>query len=63
MSELLGIARFKFHESKREEYLRMSDQAMDIAARTLTLCGSSSHWWMRNTSAVSGEGVLWAVLA
>jgi quinol monooxygenase YgiN len=30
MSELLGIARFKFHEGKREEYLRLSDQAMDI---------------------------------
>lgn len=30
MSELLGIARFKFHEGRREEYLRLSDQAMDI---------------------------------
>jgi quinol monooxygenase YgiN len=30
MSELLGIARFKFHEGKREEYLRLSDQAMEI---------------------------------
>jgi quinol monooxygenase YgiN len=30
MSELLGIARFKFHKGKREEYLRLSDQAMDI---------------------------------
>src|SRR5438445_413125 len=30
MSELLGIARFKFHEGKREEYLRLSDQAMDV---------------------------------
>ncbi len=30
MNELLGIARFKFHEGKREEYLRLSDQAMDI---------------------------------
>ena len=30
MSELLGIARFKFHEGKREEYLRLSDQAMDL---------------------------------
>jgi quinol monooxygenase YgiN len=30
MSELLGIARFKFHEGKRDEYLRLSDQAMDI---------------------------------
>jgi quinol monooxygenase YgiN len=30
MSEILGIARFKFHEGKREEYLRLSDQAMDI---------------------------------
>ena len=25
-----GIARFKFHESKRQEYLRLSDQARDI---------------------------------
>ena len=30
MSELLGIARFKFHEGKREEYLRLSEQARDI---------------------------------
>jgi quinol monooxygenase YgiN len=30
MSELLGIARFKFHEGKREEYLRLSDQAMEM---------------------------------
>jgi quinol monooxygenase YgiN len=30
MSELLGIARFKFHEGKREEYLRLSDQAMEL---------------------------------
>jgi quinol monooxygenase YgiN len=29
MAELLGIARFKFHEGKLEEYLRLSDQAMD----------------------------------
>lgn len=33
MSELLGIARFKFHEGKREEYLRLSDQAMDIVRK------------------------------
>ncbi len=30
MSELLGIARFKFREGKREEYLRLSDQARDL---------------------------------
>ena len=30
MSELLGIARFKFHKGKREEYLRLSDQAREI---------------------------------
>ena len=30
MGELLGIARFKFHEGKREEYLRLSDQATEI---------------------------------
>ena len=30
MSELIGIARFKFHEGKREEYLRLSDQAREI---------------------------------
>jgi len=30
MSELLGIARFKFHEGKREEYLRLSDQATEL---------------------------------
>jgi quinol monooxygenase YgiN len=30
VSELLGIARFKFHEGKREEYLRLSEQANAI---------------------------------
>ena len=30
MSELLGIARFKFHEGKRDEYLRLSDQATEL---------------------------------
>ena len=30
MSELLGIARFRFHEGKREEYLRLSDEATQI---------------------------------
>jgi quinol monooxygenase YgiN len=30
MSELIGIARFRFHEGKREEYLRLADQARDI---------------------------------
>ena len=30
MSELLGIARFKFHEGRREEYLRLSDEAREI---------------------------------
>jgi quinol monooxygenase YgiN len=30
MSELLGVARFRFHEGKREEYLRLSDEAGDI---------------------------------
>ena len=30
MSELLGIARFKFLEGKREEYLRLSEQAVEI---------------------------------
>ena len=33
MSELLGIARFKFHEGRREEYLRLSDQALDLVRR------------------------------
>jgi quinol monooxygenase YgiN len=28
--ELLGIARFKFHEGKLEEYKRLSAQAMEI---------------------------------
>jgi len=32
MGELLGIARFKFHEGKREEYLRLSEQANAIVA-------------------------------
>jgi quinol monooxygenase YgiN len=30
MSELLGIARFRFHEGKREEYLRLSDEATEL---------------------------------
>jgi quinol monooxygenase YgiN len=30
MSELVGIARFKFHEGKVEEYKRLSAQAMEI---------------------------------
>ena len=30
MSELLGIARFRFHEGRREEYLRLSDQASEL---------------------------------
>jgi quinol monooxygenase YgiN len=34
MSELLGIARFKFHEGKRQEYLRLSDQATEIVRAT-----------------------------
>jgi quinol monooxygenase YgiN len=34
MSELIGIARFRFHEGKREEYLRLSDQATEIVRAT-----------------------------
>jgi quinol monooxygenase YgiN len=30
MSELLGIARFRFHPGRVEEYKRLSAQAMDI---------------------------------
>jgi quinol monooxygenase YgiN len=30
VTELLGIARFKFKEGKREEYKRLSAQAMEI---------------------------------
>ena len=30
MSELIGIARFKFHQGRREEYLRLSDQALEL---------------------------------
>lgn len=30
MSELLGIARFRFHEGAREEYLRLSEQALEL---------------------------------
>src|SRR5258708_37766070 len=29
MSELLGIARFRFHEGMREEYLRLADRAAE----------------------------------
>ena len=34
MSELLGIARFRFREGKREEYLRLSEQAMEVVRTT-----------------------------
>ena len=30
MTELLGIARFRFNEGKRDEYKRLSAQAMGI---------------------------------
>ena len=30
MGELVGIARFRFHEGKVEEYKRLSEQAMEI---------------------------------
>jgi hypothetical protein len=30
VSELLGIARFKFHDGKLEEFKRLSAQAMEI---------------------------------
>jgi quinol monooxygenase YgiN len=30
VSELLGIARFRFHDDKVEEYKRLNDQAMEI---------------------------------
>ena len=30
MSELMGIARFKFHEGKLDEFKRLSAQAMEI---------------------------------
>ncbi|MGH2538931.1 MAG: putative quinol monooxygenase [Gemmatimonadota bacterium] len=30
MSELVGIARFKIHEGKLEEFKRLSDEAMEI---------------------------------
>ncbi|MFL5737669.1 MAG: putative quinol monooxygenase [Actinomycetota bacterium] len=30
MGEILGIARFKFHEGKAEEYKRLSAEAMEI---------------------------------
>jgi quinol monooxygenase YgiN len=30
VAELLGIARFKFHEGKLEEYKRLSARAMEI---------------------------------
>ena len=30
MSEIVGIGRFRFHEGKRDEYLRLAAQAMEI---------------------------------
>jgi quinol monooxygenase YgiN len=32
MGELLGIARFRFHEGKRDEYLRLAEQADALLA-------------------------------
>lgn len=32
MSELLGIARFRFHEGKSDEYLRRAEQADALVA-------------------------------
>ncbi len=29
MSELVGIARFRFHEGKRDEYMRLAAQALE----------------------------------
>ena len=37
MSDLLGIARFKFHEGKLEEFKRLSAQCMEIVRTTGTL--------------------------
>ena len=34
MSELLGIARFKFLKGKRDEYLRLSERASEIVRAT-----------------------------
>jgi len=34
MSELLGIGRFKFQQGKRDEYLRLSERAMEIVRAT-----------------------------
>ena len=34
MSELLGIARFRFREGRREEYLRLADKASEIVRAT-----------------------------
>jgi len=35
--KLLGIARFEFHDGKREECLRLSDQAMEIVLTAVSL--------------------------
>jgi quinol monooxygenase YgiN len=32
MTELLGIARFRFKEGRRDDWLRLSDQAMELVA-------------------------------
>jgi quinol monooxygenase YgiN len=34
VSELLGIARFRFREGRRDEYLRLSDRALEIVQAT-----------------------------
>ena len=36
MSELQGIARFKFHEGRAEEFKRLSQQCMDVVRATDT---------------------------
>ena len=34
MDEMLGIARFRFLEGKRDEYLRLSEEAMEVVRTT-----------------------------
>ena len=59
MSELLGIARFKFLEGKREEYLRLAEEAGRSCGRrtparwdtTSTLTAISPNAWSSSGTA------------
>jgi hypothetical protein len=65
VSELVGIARFKFHEGKLDEYKRSSSQAMEIvrAKDTGTLVGTAEQGALAIAALVAAEGTGFLVCA